>query len=115
MKGFLLGVLFTLVVGGFFFYLQSYYQTVNPCRAVERDLAAAVRASIQEDIQAKTGNNVVGQVAKALIKPVTDPAIAAEIRKQTENQNWFECTVEIVKLDFLGQKAARVNEIKERL
>lgn len=115
MKGFLLGVLCTLVVGGFFLHIQSRYDTFDPCTAVERDLTAAVNAAIQSEVQTKTGSNVVGQVAKAFIKPVADPIIAAEIKKQTENQNWFQCAYEILKLDFLGQKSARVAEIKEKL
>lgn len=115
MKGFVLGVLCTVLVGGFFFHIQSRYDTVNPCTAVERGLAAAVNASIEDEVRAKTGSDVVGQVAKAVLKPVADPVIAAEIKKQTEDRNWFECGYDIIKLDFLGHKAARVAEIKKRL
>jgi len=114
-KGFLLGVLCALVVGGFFFHIQSRYDTMDPCTAVERDLTTAVNTAIQAEVQTRTGSNVVGQVANALIKPVADPVVAAEIKKQTEDQNWFQCSYEVVKLDFLGQKSARVAEIKRQL
>jgi len=114
-KGFLLGVLCTLIVGGFFFHIQSHYNTMDPCTAVERGLTAAVNAAIQAEVQKKTGSNVVGQVANALLKPIADPVIAEEIRKQTAEQNWFQCALEIGKLDFLGQKSERVAEIKKAL
>ena len=115
MKAFLFGVFLTLVVGGFFFHIQRRYDTVDPCTAVERDLIAAVHTAIQADVQTKTGSNVVGQVTDALLKPVTDPVIAAEVKKQTGDQNWFQCAFEIVELDFLGQKSGRVAEIRKRL
>jgi hypothetical protein len=114
-KGFLLGVFLTLVIGGFFFYIQRRYDTVDPCTAVESDLVAAVHASIQADVQAKTGSNVVGEVTAAVLKPVTNPVIAAEIKKQTGEENWFQCAFEVLELDFLGQKSGRVAEIRKRL
>lgn len=115
MKGFLLGVLCTLIVGGFFFHIQSNYGTMDPCTAVKKDLTSAVNAAIKTEMQKKTGSNIVGQVANALLKPVADPVIAKAIEKQTPDQNWFQCAFEIVKLDFLGQKSDRVAAIKKEL
>lgn len=115
MKGFLLGVLCTVIVGGFFFHIQNNYDTLDPCTAVETDLTAAVNAAIQSEVQKKTGSNVVGQVANALLKPMADPVIVQEVKKQTADQNWFECAFEVVKLDFLGQKSERVAAIKKEL
>ena len=114
-KGFLLGVILTLVVGGFFFHTQSRYDTMDPCTAVNTSLTLAINADLEKVLQKKTGSDVVGQLANALLKPVADPVIAQEVKKETGETNWFQCVIELVKIDFLGQKAARVEAIKKRL
>ncbi len=114
MKGFLLGVLTTLIVGGVFYYLQTHYQTLNTCVAVEKTLTSSVIADLQADIESKTGS-VVGQIAKKALQPVADPMIADKVRKDTQDKNWFQCAMDLIKIDFLGGREARVEAIKQRL
>jgi hypothetical protein len=115
MKGFVLGVLLTLVVGGFFYYLQVNYHTLRTCVAVEKTLTEGVKASFQQDLSEHTQSPMASKMVAVVLEPIADPFIAAEVRQETQNRNWFQCAVDVVQLDFLGVRAERIAAIKQRL
>jgi hypothetical protein len=115
MKGFLLGVLLTLIVGGVFYYLQVTYRTLDTCVAIETTLTEGVKASLEQELSQRTSSSVAGKMVTAVLEPVADPLIANEVRQETKNRNWFQCAVELVKLDVLGARSERIAAIKQRL
>jgi hypothetical protein len=115
MKGFLLGVLLTLIVGGVFYYLQVTYRTLDTCVAVETTLTEGVKASLEQELSQRTSSSVAGKMVTAVLDPIADPLIANEVRQETKDRNWFQCAVELVKLDVLGARSERIAAIKQRL
>lgn len=115
MKGFLLGVLLTLIVGGVFYYLQVTYRTLDTCVAIETTLAEGVKASLEQELSQRTSSSVAGKMVTAVLEPIADPLIANEVRQETKNRDWFQCAVELVKLDVLGARSERITAIKQRL
>jgi hypothetical protein len=115
MKGFLLGVLLTLIVGGVFYYLQVTYRTLDTCVAIETTLTEGVKASLEQELSQRTSSSVAGKMVTAVLEPIADPLIANEVHQETKNRNWFQCAVELVKLDVLGARSERIAAIKQRL
>jgi hypothetical protein len=115
MKGFLLGVLLTLIVGGVFYYLQVTYRTLDACVAIETTLTEGVKASLEHDLSQRTNSPAASKMVTAVLEPVADPLIANEVRQETKGRNWFQCAVELVKLDVLGTRSERIAVIKQRL
>lgn len=115
MRGFLLGVVATVIVGGCWYVMQTNYGTLDTCTAVQKTLADGVVASIQRDIQQQTGSGIVGKMANILLQPVADPLIANEVRQETKGRNWLQCALDLIQLDVLGGREARVAVIKNRL
>lgn len=114
MKGFLLGVLLTLLVGGVFYYLQVNYRTLQTCVAVEKTLTEGVKASFTQDLSEHTSSTMASKMVTVVLEPIADPLIAAEVRQETLNRHWLQCAVDLVQLDFLGARAERIAAIKQR-
>jgi len=115
MKGFLLGVLLTLMVGGVCYYLQVNYHTLHTCVAVEKTLTEGIKASLQQDLSERTSSTMASKMVAVVLEPIAEPFIAAEVRQETQNRNWFQCAVDLVQLDFLGARAECIAAIKQRL
>jgi hypothetical protein len=114
-KGFILGVICTVVVGGSLFYLQAHYATLDTCQALNRSLQESVADSIRTDLQGKTDIDILGKMASALLQPVAEPLIAAQVQRETADNNWLDCGVELVRIDFFGKRDVYVDAIKQRL
>lgn len=115
MKGLLLGILLILIVGGTCAYVQVNYGTLQTCVAVETTLREGVMAALQADIQHKTGSNVVGKMSRGVLQPLAEPLITTEVHKDTKDRTWFQCALDLIHIDFLGGRAARIEAIKQRL
>ena len=115
MKGFLLGIVLTLVVAGSGYYLQVNYGTLQTCVAVENTLGESVMAALQADLEHQTGSGLVGKIARGVLQPVAEPIITQEVKQDTEDRNWFQCALDLIDIDVLGGRAARVDAIKQRL
>jgi hypothetical protein len=114
-KGFILGVICTLIFGAPLFALQTHHGTLDPCRALDNTLQRHVASSIQTDVREKTDGGILGQMANTLLQPVAKPLIAEQTRKETADKNWFECGIELARIDFLGERDVHVDAIKQRL
>jgi hypothetical protein len=115
MKGLLLGILLLLMAGGSCAYVSITYGTFQTCVAVEATLRESVMAALQADVQRKTGSSVVGNVSRSVLQPLAEPLITTEVHKDTKDRTWFQCALDLIYIDFLGGRAARVEAIRQRL
>lgn len=88
-KGFLLGILVTLVVVGVGYFLQVNYSTFNTCLAVETTLSESVISALQVDVQHRTGSDVAGKIVRGLLQSAAEPIVRNEVQKDIQDRNWF--------------------------
>ena len=102
MNGFILGVVFTVVIGGFFTHINSRYQTLNACAALESGLTTGVIAALRGDVKREVGQDLPGKLADAMLQPLGEPVIRQKVRSQLEGRGFFGCAWDVVRLDLLG-------------
>jgi len=111
MKGFLAGVLLTVICGGFFFHLESRYETLSACKAATDGLTRAVQSSITADLKRTLGPDVPDRVTDVMMPSLADPLIRKRVEQYLANDSWFDCAAKIVRLDLLGG-AELVREVR---
>ncbi len=100
MRGFVLGVIVTAVVGGFLMHLWSRYQTLNACLAVDRGLTAAVTASLRTDVQKNLGPQLPDRLTDMVFQPLTEPLVHERVKAWVADHSWFGCAWTVMRLDF---------------
>jgi hypothetical protein len=100
MKGFVLGVLVTALVGGVLMHLWSRYETVDACLAVDRGLTAAVTRSLRADVQRNLGPQLPGDLTDMVFQPLTEPLIQEQVKAWVADRSWFGCAWTVARLDF---------------
>ena len=101
MKGFLVGVLLTAVIGGFLMHLSSRYDTLNACTAAERGLTGGVMASLRADVSRQIGDDLPKGLGDMVMQPLAEPLVRERVRGYLGDRSWFGCGWLVIRLDFL--------------
>ncbi len=100
MKGFILGVATTALVGGFLMHLWSRYDTLNACTGLTQGLTEAVMASLRDDVHQGLGQQIPNHLADMVFQPLTEPLVRERVKFWVSDRNWFDCALTVVRLDF---------------
>ncbi len=111
MKGFILGVVVTALIGGFLMHLWSRYDTLDACAGLERGLTEAVMASLQSDVRQGLGPQVPDRLADLVFQPLTEPLVRERVKAWVTGRWWFGCAATVVRLDF-GDSAGLIAELR---
>jgi hypothetical protein len=111
MRGFVLGVLVTALVGGFFTHLWSRYETLDACLALDRGLTKAVEASLRADVGKDLGQQLPDRLTDLVFQPLTKPLVQERVKAWVADRSWFGCAWTVVRLDF-GNAGDLVTELR---
>ena len=110
-KGFIAGVISTALIGGFMTHINSRYDTLGACTALERGLTTTLVDSLRGDVRESLGTALPRSLEDMVFQPLTEPLVHERVKAYVGDRTWFGCAWGVLRLDVFD-RAGLVAELR---